>query len=120
MKRWTSLIVSALLGITLAGCKTLNCWGGTPAEKPYYCKGSTQQPPQVVPTDAGPYSPPDGPATCLDVCRNGQAHGCSWAQDTDAGATCVDVCANVQNGPAPWDLNCRARKTTCAAIDTCN
>src|SRR6185437_1176232 len=60
------------------------------------------------------------PATCLDLCRRGQALGCAWANPTPAGANCVDVCVNNQNARiAPWDLNCRARATSCAAVDQC-
>jgi hypothetical protein len=67
-----------------------------------------------------PTSSDAAPATCLDVCRNGVVLGCAFAADTPAGATCVAVCLSYQAvGIAPWDLNCRASATSCAAIDAC-
>lgn len=89
------------------------------------CSGCNHNPPPQAAYPgwdgaAADYSPPDGPASCLDVCRNGQHLGCTWAAPTPAAASCVDVCANNQSaGIAPWDLDCRAKKTSCAAIDTC-
>lgn len=62
----------------------------------------------------------DGPATCADVCANGNELGCPFAQKTPAGATCETVCANNQAaGIAPWNLGCRTSATSCAAIDAC-
>lgn len=89
------------------------------------CSGCHHNPPlhtSYPSWDGGPidYAPPDGPATCLDVCRNGQHLSCTWAAPTDGGAPCVEVCAHNESvGIARWDLDCRAHKTTCAAIDTC-
>jgi hypothetical protein len=61
-----------------------------------------------------------GSASCLDYCRVGDALGCGWALPTPAGATCVTVCNNNQTvGIAPWDLDCRVKQTTCAAIERC-
>jgi len=85
------------------------------------CNGCQHNPaptPTNVSLGDAAYSPPDGPATCLDVCRAGQALGCTWAAPTAAGATCVDVCVNAQQ-IAPWDLGCRARAKSCAAVDAC-
>jgi len=60
-----------------------------------------------------------GPATCLDYCRRGQQLGCTWAADTDLGVPCSTVCSNNQTvGIAPWDLDCRVRQSSCAAVDT--
>lgn len=60
------------------------------------------------------------PATCDGVCSLGAALGCPFAESTHAGASCSDVCNNVQSsGVTAWDLGCRARKTSCAAIAGC-
>jgi hypothetical protein len=67
------------------------------------------------------YSPPDGPASCLDVARAGLHLGCTWAQPTPAGASFVDVCANNQAANiSPWNLDCMARAKSCSAVDACN
>lgn len=96
--RLLALAAAVILGICCQGCP-----------KP--------TPTPVTPTPVGDAA---SPATCLDLCRHGQALGCSWAQPTPSGATCVDVCANAQNsGITSWDLNCRTAAGTCAAVDRC-
>lgn len=76
-------------------------------------------PPPVPPP---PPPPPviDGPATCADVCRRASELGCKGSDDIDpSGPTCLEVCLTVQDGPALWNLDCRARAVSCAAFDDC-
>jgi len=55
----------------------------------------------------------------MDVCANMRLLGCPGAQPTAAGASCETVCDNWQQGPAPWNLLCRAIAKSCAAMNAC-
>lgn len=93
MKRALSFVVATVLAVALAGC------------------------PKPLPP---PPPPPSGPATCADVCQRMSQLGCPGAQATAEGATCLDVCRNVQESEiGTWDLDCRARASSCEAADAC-
>ena len=82
------------------------------------CQGCHPSPAPVVnPSGAAGAAPaplPDGPATCLDFCRHGDALSCAWAEPTPDGATCLQVCTNNQKvAIAPWNLDCRVQATVC-------
>lgn len=58
--------------------------------------------------------------TCAGVCQNGRRLHCDFALPTMDGVPCEDVCSNLQgSGIAAWNLACRSRATSCAAIDAC-
>lgn len=79
------------------------------------CPGCPPTPPTPPPP-----APLDGPANCLDVCRRASELRCPGSDSTDPGGpVCLDVCLTVQDGPAPWNLDCRAVATTCEAFDDC-
>lgn len=71
-----------------------------------------------------PKPPPPEPLpksfSCADVCKREERLGCEAARPTAAGASCTEVCESVrESGVVFWDLGCRARAATCAAIDKC-
>lgn len=86
------------------------------------CQGCPGPAPVVNPSGAAgaPAPAPAFPATCAGVCALGTSLHCDFALPTPEGVPCVTFCQDYQDAKiAPWDLNCRAGKTTCSAIDTC-
>ena len=69
-----------------------------------------EPPPPIL--DAGRH------ATCADVCDRWAALGCSEGR---VRTRCVDACEAVGAHPEImiWNLDCRARVSSCAAIDRC-
>ncbi len=58
--------------------------------------------------------------TCNSYCVHAQALKCPFSAPTHHDAGCVEVCTNIQSsGAVVWNLSCRTRATTCAAIDAC-
>lgn len=91
-----------------------------------HCAGCPPPPPVPpgpdggVETDAALDAPPAAEATCADVCAHWAELGCVEAEPTPAGATCVETCENLLSSElVDWDLGCRARVQSCAAIDRC-
>lgn len=71
------------------------------------------KPPPVPPA-------PPGPSDCRAVCAHEADLGCEAAKPTAGGASCEAICENVQRSSIiHWDLDCRARAASCAAIDRC-
>jgi hypothetical protein len=71
--------------------------------------------------DPPPPNPPDPVenADCEAVCGRAAVLGCEWAEPTPRGASCTELCEGVQAGLLPWDLDCRVRAPSCAAMDAC-
>jgi len=70
-----------------------------------------------APTPVPPHEPVPVEATCKSVCAHGDELGCDWAATQ---ANCSEVCNNVQaSGILRWDLDCRIKAETCAAVDEC-
>ncbi len=86
----------------------------------------TPNPPDVdyppLPMPDGWYDAKAGDAgyTCNSYCANATALKCPFSKPTHHDAGCVEVCTNFQtSGIASWNLSCRTRATSCAAIDAC-
>lgn len=67
--------------------------------------------------DAGPAPPPP---SCETACATTVRLGCAPAK-TPRGATCAEVCENVRKNGAgfTWDVACRTRASSCAALEAC-
>lgn len=79
------------------------------------CTCTCTPPPRPPPSPA-----PDLDATCAVACARLRELECPDAEATPNGASCEAVCENVQgSGIVAWDLSCRARATSCAAVDSC-
>jgi hypothetical protein len=86
-----------LLALTLAGCA-----------------GSSMQACQKAPAPPG-----SSPATCAGVCERKRAMGCPSGAPTPAGVSCEVVCQTAQSAGLMLNLACRARATTCPALEAC-
>ena len=76
----------------------------------------------LLATNAGCPSttPVPGAATCATVCAKGVSLNCVFATATPKGASCETFCTNLQASGLPkWDLACRTKAATCAAMDLC-
>lgn len=69
--------------------------------------------------EPGPPAPVIVDPSCEDACARFAALGCEEAQPTPAGASCAEVCANTQASPAPLDLSCIVRSSSCAQAREC-
>lgn len=57
--------------------------------------------------------------SCLEACARFAALGCEEARPTPGGASCAEVCENAQSSPAPLDLSCIVRSSSCAQARLC-
>lgn len=63
---------------------------------------------------------PASEADCKTACVRARELRCDAGKQTPAGETCEVVCENVRtSGLISWDLECRTRSRSCAAIDRC-
>lgn len=84
------------------------------------CSGCPSAP--LPPATSGPVIPlpPEGPATCASACERLKQLRCPAASQTAEGAACEEVCLNVMDsGVISWNLDCRIKATSCAAVDAC-
>lgn len=64
--------------------------------------------------------PPTNTASCADVCANMAKLNCPSSKPTARGTSCTQVCTTLQNSDiAKWNLDCRAKATSCEAADLC-
>lgn len=76
--------------------------------------------PRPVPPPVPPGPADAAAASCASMCARLADLGCPAAKPTPEGASCEKVCQNVQDsGLILWNLECRTRAPTCAAIDEC-
>jgi hypothetical protein len=100
MRKAIAMRIAPILALLILGCG--NGCGPAPTPVP---------PPVPEPT------PTPVETTCEAVCAHGDQLGCDWAATQ---ANCSEVCNNVQaSGILRWDLDCRIKAETCAAVDEC-
>lgn len=79
-----------------------------------FCSSCAGCPVNPTPTpDAAPHY------SCVTACTRGLEMGCRWADSTPGGGECYDVCQNAQQFGLKWDLACRSKAASCAAVDNC-